>query len=90
MQETTDTCIAEEGVRCPEWHEDVLAVSTHKLLMVKKTDAVFLLQEPGPSIWSSGIVNILRLGQKGKTKPHFMLFGDIQWNTHPTLSSSEA
>lgn len=70
--------IAEEGVRCPEWHEDVLAVSTHKLLMVKKTDAVFLLQEPWPSIRCSGVVNILRIFH-GQIK---LLLKVHNWHNH--------
>lgn len=51
--------ITEEGVRRPQGHEEVQAVPSQKLLLMEQTDAVLLLQIPGPSVGHSRRVNIL-------------------------------
>lgn len=45
----TNTCISADGVGCPKGHQDVTAVTTHKLVLVKQTDSA-VLENSGSSI----------------------------------------
>jgi hypothetical protein len=47
VKEVANTCISMNSVGSPKRHEDVLAVSTHKPMLVKKTNTVLLLQNSG-------------------------------------------
>lgn len=66
----TNTCISVDGVGCPKRHQDVMAVATHKLVLIKQTDSA-VLENSGSSIGQSATLNGLLLGHRGNVKPLF-------------------
>lgn len=61
----TNTCISVHGVGCPKGHLYVMAVATHKPVLVEKTDSA-VLENSGSSIGQSATPYNLLLGYRGE------------------------